>query len=119
MELETTFESAELVLQDGTKYAGKSFGHNSSIGGEVVFTTGMVGYPEALTDPSYCGQILVLTYPLIGNYGIPNVEHDPDGLTRYFESVNGKIHISGLVVSEFCLDASHWQSVMTLSQWLD
>ena len=112
------FPDGKLELADGTVYTGKSFGFNRSVAGEVVFTTGMVGYPETMTDPSYQGQILVLTFPLIGNYGVPNVEHDADGLTRFFESVGGKIYITGLIVSEYCFDESHWQAVKTLSQWL-
>ncbi|MEE9190938.1 MAG: carbamoyl-phosphate synthase domain-containing protein, partial [Candidatus Neomarinimicrobiota bacterium] len=64
-------KSAQLILKDGSIYTGQTFGANKSVSGEVVFNTGMVGYPETLTDPSYHGQILVLTYPSIGNYGIP------------------------------------------------
>ena len=75
-----------LVLKDGTTYAGYSFGAPTSMAGEVVFNTGMVGYPEALTDPSYRGQILVLTYPLVGNYGVPNeADIDDLGLPAHFE----------------------------------
>jgi len=87
------------------------------ISGEVVFNTGMVGYPEALTDPSYRGQILVLTYPLIGNYGVPDeslVDHH--GLPKYFES--SSIHISGLIVSSYSWQHSHWAAQKSLSKWL-
>ena len=86
--------------------------------GEVVFTTGMVGYPEALTDPSYKGQILVLTYPLIGNYGVPN-ESDLDdlGLPRFMES--HQVHIAGLVVSTYSWEHSHWAAQRSLANWLE
>ena len=105
----------KLVLQDGTEYVGYSFGAEIQTKGEVVFYTGMVGYPEALTDPSYCGQILVLTYPLIGNYGIPDDER-VDGLLKNFESE--KIQVSGLIVNEYSDDAHHWSAVRTLADWL-
>ena len=96
---------------------GYSFGANTSISGEVVFNTGMVGYPEALTDPSYRGQILVLTYPLIGNYGVPDESiRDAHGLPKYFESSN--IHIAGLVVSSYSWQHSHWAAQKSLSKWL-
>lgn len=85
--------------------------------GEVVFNTGMVGYPEALTDPSYRGQILVLTYPLIGNYGVPDENiKDEYGLPKYFES--NAIHIAGLVVSSYSWHHSHWAAQKSLSKWL-
>ena len=89
----------KLVLKDGTAFTGKPFGVESSIAGEVVFNTGMVGYPESLTDPSYKGQILVLTYPLIGNYGVPGNERDEFGLLKNFESE--KIQVAGLVISDY------------------
>jgi carbamoyl-phosphate synthase small subunit len=96
---------------------GESFGANTSMSGEVVFNTGMVGYPEALTDPSYRGQILVLTYPLIGNYGVPDESiKDEHGLPDFFES--SEIHISGLVVSSYSWQHSHWAATKSLSQWL-
>jgi carbamoyl-phosphate synthase small subunit len=85
--------------------------------GEVVFNTGMVGYPEALTDPSYRGQILVLTYPLIGNYGVPDESiMDGHGLPMYFESK--EIHIAGLVVSSYSWEHSHWAAQKSLADWL-
>jgi carbamoyl-phosphate synthase small subunit len=85
--------------------------------GEVVFNTGMVGYPEALTDPSYRGQILVLTYPLIGNYGVPDeTVKDECGLPSNFES--SEIHITGLVVSSYSWQHSHWAARKSLSEWL-
>ncbi|XP_034240119.1 CAD protein [Thrips palmi] len=105
-----------LVLEDGTVLQGRSFGAPVSTHGEVVFQTGMVGYPESLTDPSYHAQILVLTYPLIGNYGVPNEELDKHGLPRHFES--RRIWASGLVVGEICETPSHWEMARTLSQWL-
>jgi hypothetical protein len=96
---------------------GNSFGANTSVAGEVVFNTGMVGYPEALTDPSYRGQILVLTYPLIGNYGVPDESvRNGDGLPTYFES--NQIHIAGLIVSSYSWQHSHWAAQKSLSKWL-
>ncbi|MBI4096624.1 MAG: glutamine-hydrolyzing carbamoyl-phosphate synthase small subunit [Candidatus Levybacteria bacterium] len=99
---------AKLILEDGSEFAGKSFGAEKAMAGEVVFSTGMTGYPESLTDPSYKGQILILTYPLIGNYGVPD--------KKYWES--NSIKISGLVVSNYINTPSHFQSKQTLSQWL-
>lgn len=97
-----------LILEDGTKLRGNSFGYGSSSAGEVVFTTGMVGYPESLTDPSYKGQILIFTYPLIGNYGVPK--------KKYWES--DSIQVSGVIVSQYIETPSHFQSTMTLKEWL-
>lgn len=105
-----------LVLQDGAVIRGRPFGAARSAAGEVVFQTGMVGYPEALTDPSYKSQILVLTYPLIGNYGVPQDEPDQYGLSRWFES--SKIHVSALIVGECSQIPSHWSAVRSLDQWL-
>ena len=109
-----------LELEDGTVYRGYSFGAERSIAGELVFQTGMVGYPESITDPSYRGQILVFTFPLVGNYGVPsrdamdNVLHD---LPAYFESA--RIHIAGLVVASYCgEDFSHFLAKSSLSAWL-
>ncbi len=106
---------AILVLEDGTEYRGYSFGAESSAAGEVVFNTGMVGYVESLTDPSYTGQILTLTYPLIGNYGVPGktTEH---GLPGSFESE--RIHITALIVSDYSRDYSHWNAQRSLADWL-
>ncbi|RHW72652.1 glutamine hydrolysing (not ammonia-dependent) carbomoyl phosphate synthase [Trypanosoma brucei equiperdum] len=109
---------AELILHGGECFSGVSFGYEESVAGEVVFTTGMVGYPESLTDPSYHGQILVLTAPMVGNYGIPPLETDPFGVTKYFESMNGEIRVSALVVCECCEEPSHWQMYETLGAWL-
>ncbi len=106
---------AQLVLQDGTTYDGYSFGFRKASAGEVVFNTAMSGYPESLTDPSYQGQILALTYPLIGNYGVPPMirEHE---LLKYYESE--RIHISGLIISEYSFESSHWNAWTKLSEWL-
>lgn len=93
-----TEEEATLEFQNGFKVSGFSFGSRKSVAGEIVFNTGMVGYPEQLTDPSYAGQILVLTYPLIGNYGVPGDDKDEHGILKYFES--SKIHIAGLIISD-------------------
>lgn len=106
---------ARFLLQDGTTIEGYSFGYRKSIAGEVVFNTAMSGYPESLTDPSYQGQILVLTYPLIGNYGVPPMIKE-QGLLKYYES--DKIHISGLIISEYSFESSHWNAWNNLSHWL-
>jgi carbamoyl-phosphate synthase small subunit len=106
---------ARLILEDGSVINGLSFGYDGTSAGEVVFNTAMTGYPESFTDPSYSGQILVLTYPLIGNYGVPPYDIE-DNMRRYFESSN--IHISGLVVAEFSMESSHWNTSKTLSEWL-
>uniref|UniRef100_A0A8C8SHF2 carbamoyl-phosphate synthase (ammonia) n=1 Tax=Pelusios castaneus TaxID=367368 RepID=A0A8C8SHF2_9SAUR len=105
-----------LVLEDGAVLRGRPFGAARSAAGEVVFQTGMVGYPEALTDPSYKAQILVLTYPLIGNYGIPQDEPDQYGLSRWFES--SKIHVAAFIVGECAPTPSHWSAARSLDQWL-
>ncbi len=107
---------AKLILKDKNIFEGELFGYHRSVAGEVVFNTGMVGYPETLTDPSYKGQILVLTYPLIGNYGIPPFE-DSDDLPENFESE--KIQIEALVVSENSTEFSHWNAFQSLSSWLE
>jgi carbamoyl-phosphate synthase small subunit len=108
-------QSATLELEDGAIYQGLSFGSLHGNSGEVVFNTGMVGYPEALTDPSYRGQILVLTYPLIGNYGIPGEEH-ADNISTFFESE--KIQVAGLVISNYSEEKYHWSAKRTLGDWL-
>jgi carbamoyl-phosphate synthase small subunit len=108
-------KKAILVLEDGTIFHGHGFGASRKITGEVVFSTGMVGYPEALTDPSYKGQILTLTYPLVGNYGVPSNDLNY-GLPLYFES--GQIQTSGLIIHELCMDPFHWASTRTLDKWL-
>jgi carbamoyl-phosphate synthase small subunit len=106
---------SKVVLEDGSFFHGFSFGFEQGVSGEVVFNTGMVGYPESFTDPSYKGQILALTYPLIGNYGVPE-KSIRGGLEENFESE--KIQISGLIVDEFSRNAFHWGSKKTLQAWL-
>lgn len=108
-------KSLHLVLEDGTVFKGKSFGYEAAVAGEVVFSTGMVGYPESLSDPSYLGQILTLTYPLIGNYGVPKDE-TTHGISTFYESE--KIQASGLIVSDFSFEHSHWNAAKSLSEWL-
>ncbi len=105
----------ELILEDGSSYQGFSFGAKRSTSGEVVFNTGMVGYCETLTDPSYRGQILVFTYPLVGNYGVPKEEME-FGVLKNFES--SRIHVSALVVSDYSFSPSHWNAAKSLSDWL-
>lgn len=107
---------AAIILEDGTSFEGHVFGDSKSISGEVVFQTGMVGYTESLTDPSYNGQILVLTYPLIGNYGIPDNSRDEYDMPRFFESE--KIWASGLIIGDLTEKYSHWSAKQTLSEWL-
>lgn len=97
----------KLVLKDGKEFSGYSFGYQKSVSGEVVFNTAMTGYPESLTDPSYKGQILTLTYPIIGNYGVPgNITED--SMYKYFESY--ALHISALIISDYTDDYSHWNA---------
>ncbi len=107
-----------LLLEDGSIFYGSSFGAEVDSIGEVVFNTGMVGYLESLTDPSYAGQILAFTYPLLGNYGVPAyAEKDKFGLPRFFES--DSIKVKGVVVQEACRQPSHWASKRTLSKWME
>jgi len=108
-------KKAVLLLEDGTFFVGKGFGAPAKTTGEVVFSTSMVGYPEALTDPSYKGQILTLTYPLVGNYGVPPYDLN-FGLPLYFES--DRIQVQGLVIHELCHEPYHWASTRTLDNWL-
>jgi len=105
----------KLVLEDGAEFNGYSFASDKSASGEVVFNTAMTGYPESITDPSYKGQILVLTYPLIGNYGVPESlsEHN---LMKHFES--DRLHIKGLIISDYSFEYSHWNAFMSLGDWL-
>ncbi len=106
----------KLIFDDGTVLDGMGFGYPTTVFGEIVFNTGMVGYNETLTDPSYSGQILTLTYPLVGNYGVPDpAVQDKDGISKFFES--DKIQVRGLVVHELSLTASHWNLSMTLDEW--
>ena len=108
-------QPVKLVLKDDSIFHGYSFGSKKSVSGEVVFNTGMVGYPESLTDPSYRGQILVLTYPLIGNYGVPGYEKE-DNLLKYFES--DRIQVQGLIISDYSDSYSHWNAKKSLSDWM-
>ena len=105
-----------LILKNGSRFEGNIFGAESSTAGEVVFSTGMVGYPESLTDPSFRGQILTFTYPLIGNYGVPDEKKDKFGVSNFFESA--RIHARGVVVSEYSENYSHWNAKKSLGQWL-
>lgn len=116
MEKGTASFNAALVLEDGSVFQGFSFGKLGEFEGEVVFNTGMVGYPESLTDPSYHEQLLCLTYPLIGNYGLPADEIKDFSIPKYYESDN--IQVKGLVISELCVNPSHWSAVKTLASWL-
>ncbi len=106
---------AKLTLEDGTVFVGKSFGSEKSVAGEVVFYTAMTGYPESLTDPSYTGQILVSTYPMIGNYGVPFNQKE-NGIHKFYES--NKLHITGLIISDYSFEFSHWNAEKSLSDWL-
>lgn len=108
--------SVTLVLENGTKFHGKSFGYEQPVAGEVVFNTAMVGYPESLTDPSYAGQMMVLTYPLIGNYGVPPFDFNSEGLPVSMES--DKIYVSALIVSDYSPQYSHWKACESLAEWL-
>lgn len=108
--------TATLILDDGTEFHGVSFGADNNVSGEVVFNTAMSGYPESLTDPSYAGQLLTLTYPLIGNYGVPPFSFRTDGLPTFMESE--KIFAEALIVSDYSEDYSHWNAVESLGTWL-
>lgn len=109
MDISSNSHTYRLILSDGTTFIGRSpIDQSGTFYGEVVFTTGMTGYPETLTDPSYAGQIIVFSYPLIGNYGIPSPDH--------WESA--KIHAKGVVINETCLDWSHHTGIHSFLQWL-
>ena len=107
---------ARLKLSDGTVFCGRSFGYETAVEGEVVFNTAMSGYPESLTDPSYAGQILVTTFPLIGNYGVPDTGIGSNGLPLFMES--DRIHAKALVVSDYSEQYSHWNAKESLASWL-
>lgn len=109
-------KNVTLVLSDGTRFRGKSFGYDAPVAGEVVFNTAMMGYPESLTDPSYEGQLLTLTYPLVGNYGVPPFTFQANGIPTFMESE--RIHASALIVSDYSVQYSHWNAVESLSEWL-
>jgi carbamoyl-phosphate synthase small subunit len=106
-----------LVLEDNSEFPGTLFGANTAVAGEAVFNTGMVGYPESMTDPSYAGQLLVMTYPLIGNYGVPGNDLDEFGLPAGFES--DRIRVAGLVVATLSSDTSHWSASRSLHAWME
>ena len=107
---------AKLILDNGVIFYGKSFGYEGDTSGEVVFNTAMTGYPESLTDPSYAGQILVMTYPLVGNYGVPSTEIADNGLPLFMES--DKIHVKALIVADYSNDYCHWNAQDSLASWL-
>lgn len=109
-------KKATLVLQDGTELVGKSFGYELPVSGEVVFSTAMTGYPESLTDPSFAGQMLTLTYPLVGNYGVPPFSVEPNGISTFMES--DRIYAAALIVSDYCEKYSHWNACESLADWL-
>ena len=109
-------KKATLILSDGTEFHGYAFGAERPVAGEVVFNTAMTGYPESLTDPSYAGQLMVLTYPLVGNYGVPPFSFEKDGLPTYMEST--KIHAEAIIVSDYSEEYSHWNAVESLGDWL-
>lgn len=105
-----------LVLENGIKFHGKSFGYEAPVAGEVVFNTAMVGYPESLTDPSYAGQLMVLTYPLIGNYGVPSFSYDKNNLPLFMES--DRIYATAIIVADYSERYSHWNANESLADWL-
>ena len=110
-----TDKRATLILEDGTEFEGRSFGYEAPTSGEVVFNTAMTGYPESLTDPSYRGQILVTTYPILGNYGVPP-RREKDDVSEFYESRG--IHCRAIVAQDYSFDHSHWQADRSLAQWL-
>ena len=109
-------KGVRLLLDDGTVFHGKSFGFEKPVAGEVVFNTAMTGYPESLTDPSYAGQLMTLTYPLAGNYGVPPFTLEPNGLATFMESEH--IHAEAIIVSDYSENYSHWNAVESLGDWL-
>lgn len=106
---------AKLVLEDGTVFEGYAFGAEKSVSGELVFNTAMTGYPESLTDPSYKGQLLVSTYPLIGNYGVP-FQSENHQMLEFYES--NRIQVSALIISEYSFQFNHWNAEMSLDDWM-
>ena len=109
-------KNVTLVLHDGTTFKGQSFGYDKPVAGEVVFNTAMMGYPESLTDPSYAGQLMTLTYPLVGNYGVPPFTIESNGLATFMES--DRIHASAIIVADYSQQYSHWNACESLAQWL-
>lgn len=111
-----SMKKATLILNDGTAFQGLSFGYEAPVVGEVVFCTAMTGYPESLTDPSYAGQLLVMTYPLVGNYGVPPLTFEADGLPSYMEG--NRIYAKALIVADYSNQYSHWAARLSLGDWL-
>ncbi len=111
-----TSKRVRLVLDDGSVFVGNSFGYDKPVAGEVVFNTAMMGYPESLTDPSYAGQLMALTFPLVGNYGVPEFSIEKNGLSTFMES--DKIYAKAIIVSDYSEEFSHWNGKETLSEWL-
>lgn len=114
----STIQPATLRLQSGHVFNGTAFGSKETVSGEAVFTTSLTGYIESMTDPSYRGQILVFTQPLIGNYGVPAPQRDEFGLLTNFEAENG-VACAGVVVSDYARNYSHWNAVQSLSDWCE
>ncbi|MDF1546968.1 MAG: glutamine-hydrolyzing carbamoyl-phosphate synthase small subunit [Bacteroidales bacterium] len=108
-------KKAKIILENGKEFTGVSFGYEKSIAGEVVFNTAMTGYPESLTDPSYKGQILVATYPLVGNYGVP-VRDSEQNMMKFYESE--RIAVQAFIVSDYSEEYSHWNAAESLGDWL-
>lgn len=109
-------KNVTLVLEDGTKFHGKSFGYDKPVAGEVVFNTAMMGYPESLTDPSYAGQLMTLTFPLVGNYGVPPFTIEENGIATFMES--DRIYASAIIVADYSEKYCHWNAVESLASWL-
>lgn len=115
LKIDSRRRTVRLILEDGSVFEGFSFGTLKQACGEVVFNTGMVGYPESLTDPSYRGQILVFTYPLIGNYGVPGNETE-ENILKHFES--DRIQVQAFAIADYSKEYSHWNAKKSLSQWM-
>lgn len=109
-------KNVTLILDDGTRFRGQSFGYEKPVASEVVFNTAMTGYPESLTDPSYAGQLMVLTYPLVGNYGVPPFSIESNGLATFMESE--RIYAEAIIMSDYSENYSHWNAVESLADWL-
>lgn len=105
-----------LILDDGSQFHGKSFGYDKPVAGEVVFNTAMMGYPESLTDPSYAGQLMALTYPLVGNYGVPPFTIEENGIPTFMES--SRIWAEAIICSDYSTEYSHWNAKESLADWL-
>ncbi len=103
-------------MSDGTEFYGTSFGYEGNVAGEVVFNTAMTGYPESLTDPSYAGQLMVLTFPLVGNYGVPPFSVDTSGLANFMES--DRIYARAIICQDYSTEFSHWNACESLASWL-